>query len=657
MSLSRLLRLIATLLFGYLLFQACNEFYLYVPSLGPWLGKLTTKWLIAFIGLATLCILAFSGLSLAIWFPERAKSIQQPLIDLRERLVWMRWPLAIGAAALPTWFFLYNTLGAIFAGPYLRLLFLAATSILIAAILTMDRTTLLQPKAFMIGLVLVSGIFTFGSHFITVTNYPFSLTWSEGNRLYDYSIYFGSNRYLTSGDLTAVRGAHGRNLLWGVLFIIPESPIWLHRLWNVFLSLAPHLGLGYLLARYSKLEKLNKWVFALWTLLFLAQGPIYTPLILSAIILILLVQPNRWLLTLIGVAIAGYYASSSRWTWFPTAATWSAIILLPEFEIKQGANWRKTFSRLLPIAITSIAGLIAGMLASPKLFVPAKLSKSMTFSQPLLWYRLFPNATYGEGILIGLGVAILPLIILLIWLAASRRWPLNWLQGLAYTGACLAFLAIGLTASVKIGGGSNLHNLDMLFVTLILLSALALRKQATLKFDHFPSMIQILLILVVFLPAWNAVKSGSHLQLPSQGEVNRSLEAIKKKVDKAKYRGDILFIDQRQLLTFGYLSDIPLVEEYEKKYLMDKAMASDAEYFREFYQDLANKRFAMIVSEPLYTGVKDTTQKFGEENNAWVTWVADPLLCYYAPVMMLPAVHVQLLVPRANPKQCPIVAP
>lgn len=112
-------------------------------------------------------------------------------------------------------------------------------------------------------------------------------------------------------------------------------------------------------------------------------------------------------------------------------------------------------------------------------------------------------------------------------------------------------------------------------------------------------------------------------------------------------------MDQRQLLTFGYVKNVPLVSDYEKKYMMDQAMAGDSDYFKQFYKDLSNKRFSLIISEPLFTNIKSTPANFGEENNAWVSWVAQPLLCYYKPLVTLSAVNVQLLVPRYAPTNCP----
>jgi hypothetical protein len=114
----------------------------------------------------------------------------------------------------------------------------------------------------------------------------------------------------------------------------------------------------------------------------------------------------------------------------------------------------------------------------------------------------------------------------------------------------------------------------------------------------------------------------------------------------------VLFIDQRQLLTFGYIKNVPFIPEYEKKILMQYALSADENYFLNFYDDLAKQRFALIISDPLYIPVKDSSFEFGEENNAWVKWVSAPLLCYYDQKITLKEVKVQLLVPKSGPVDC-----
>jgi hypothetical protein len=145
--------------------------------------------------------------------------------------------------------------------------------------------------------------------------------------------------------------------------------------------------------------------------------------------------------------------------------------------------------------------------------------------------------------------------------------------------------------------------------------------------------------------------------LPTEEESQLAIQTIQTEVDKAKQQGEVLFIDQRQLLTFGYIKDVPFVPDYEKKLLMNQALASDAAYFQKFYEDLAAQRFSLVISEPLRTPAQDSSFQFGEENNAWVKWVSIPLLCYYEELDTLKTVKVQLLTPMENPQGCSAVLP
>ena len=140
--------------------------------------------------------------------------------------------------------------------------------------------------------------------------------------------------------------------------------------------------------------------------------------------------------------------------------------------------------------------------------------------------------------------------------------------------------------------------------------------------------------------------------LPQQEDVDSALQTIQEEVDTAELHGEVLFMDQRQLLTFGNISGVTLVPEYEKKWMMDEALSEKAAYFEPFYADLAAHRFSLIVSEPLHTPVKDSSYQFGEENNAWVKWVSSPVLCYYEEKETLKKVGVQLLVPKSEPVDC-----
>jgi hypothetical protein len=206
------------------------------------------------------------------------------------------------------------------------------------------------------------------------------------------------------------------------------------------------------------------------------------------------------------------------------------------------------------------------------------------------------------------------------------------------------------------GGGNNLHNLDMFLLGLVFVAALAwwvgidhwIIQLDQRPIDGSTSFPRLLLLLVVISPAIQQVLDLKPLDLADMDKVNNAISKVVAEVDRAKQQGEVLFMDQRQLLTFGYVKDVPLVPDYEKKFLMDRAMSNDAAYFEQFYKDLANHRFTLIVSELLkvkYNVEKDSDYGFGEENDLWVKWVADPVLRYYQPIETFKNRRLQLLVP------------
>jgi hypothetical protein len=137
--------------------------------------------------------------------------------------------------------------------------------------------------------------------------------------------------------------------------------------------------------------------------------------------------------------------------------------------------------------------------------------------------------------------------------------------------------------------------------------------------------------------------------LPSDEATHESLTAVQTKIEEYSQQGEILFIDHRQLLTFNLVKNVPLIDAYEKKYLMDYAMEANVEYFDPFYQDLRDQRFALIVNEPANIIIRGSENSFGEENNAYVYWVTKPLLCAYEPIYTSFETGVQMLIPRESP--------
>ena len=671
---------------------ASFEFFNVASGTGEAVGAFSLTWFVLFLVFILFCAsIVFAVIS---WRNNRLFAASVKLISFRKQLGFLRWVLAALVLVFPVWFLQYTQWGIVFHGFFVRLLIWSVV-VFVSAFLASHNNELAGWKEILGALVLTSASFLIAVALQGVTKYPFSLGWSEGNRLWDYSTLFGKSLYdYPAGKSIDLPLLDQRRLLVGGLpFLIPGLTIEMARLWIAMTLTIPYLLVG--LAAFRTLEKDNiSWLFiTLWIFLFLKQGPIHAPLVLAAAMTILVWRRSLWLAIPV-VFYAGYYAQSSRFTWLFAPGLWIGMLELAGASLHNGklttSQWARAialgfagvfggylFPKLLPIIERPAIDLtdVGGQIASNG--VSSELVANAVSDQPLLWYRLLPNSTYGTGILVGLLIAIVPLLVILFWLVSTKKWQLNIWQRLAIFMPSLAFLAVGLVASTKIGGGGDLHNMDMFFIGLAFTAVIAwynCGKEVILNPEQLPPWIKVVVVLALILPAvgpWRQMRSFGYGEradtlvvltdapdeksldlLPSDEKVNRALEKITDAVSVAKEEGEVLFLDQRQLLTFGYITDVPLVPEYEKKVLMNEALSGDADYFQPFYKDLAAGRFSLIVSEKLFTPLKDSSFEFGEENNAWVIWVTKPILCYYQEVSTLKDVGVQLFVPKENPTDC-----
>lgn len=592
-----------------------------------------------------------------------------PLRRIRTRLGWTRWILVGLVGLISSTFFLIKW-SENFHGLYLRLLLTLSIFGVATWLASNKEDSSFNWSGLLAGGILVASVFAFCKAFQVAVNYPFSLTWSEGNRIWDYSVLWGRRLYIYPPDKPIKAYIDpGRQGLWGLPFLLPWVSIRLVRYWSAFVFTVPYAILGWLLIKPQKGEMGCWFLFGLWSFLFLDQGPIYTPLVLAAIVVAGARRAPTWL-AFIMVALAGYYARSSRVTWMFAPAMWAGMISLVEVS---PCGVRNTTQRWIR-AVTLVVGGLVGGYGFPELLPQIRSWSMGTVAatgitsvegvstllgrQPLLWDRLWPNPTYPEGIVLGLLLATGPLIVLLISFEIRGHWRLNFWQKVAIIGGLIAFLIVGIIISVKIGGGSNLHNLDMFLIGLLFTAYLAWEAGAKEWFDTSKSrtwLINLLILAAIFYPASNRLMKAETFMLPPQDEIREALEAVQQAVAEFKDQGEVLFIDQRQLLTFSYVPDVPLVPEYEKKLIMDQAMAADSLYFEDFYTDLNSHRFSLIISEPLRVQFQGDTYEFGNENDAWVYWVSIPVLCNYEPVETFERFGTQILIPRKEPLVDPAV--
>jgi len=680
------------LVFAYILVRACVEFYAIAWGTGIWLGEFSFKWGIGFFAFILFCILTWIGSALAMWRPSVFGEIPDRIVAFRRKIKAFRWVIVLALLVLPVWFLQYTPWGVVFRGLYFRLLLWVYVTLGLAIFLK-SRERLMSWSTLLTALLLTSSAYSMAFALINVTDYPFSQGWSEGNRMWDYSMMFGRYLYDYPPDQEAfVLLDIGRQFIGGLPFIIPGISIQAERLWVGLTTIIPYLLLGFATFRSEFKDKKLWFLLAFWVFIFLKQGPIHPPLVMCAFVVALLWRGPLWL----GIPLifaTGYFAEESRFTWLFAPGIW---IVMLEFSGASLENSRLKVSTWWRAAILGLSGAIGGYYAPsllswgqallsgggggvslPKGAVSVETVTSSASVQPLLWYRLFPNATHGIGIILALLLAVVPTILLLIYLASSKKWIPNLWQKAALLLPLLAFLVVGLIVSTKIGGGGDLHNLDMFLIGILFTGAVAWEnggRQWLREIDTSPVWVKGLLVMLMVIPgiyplsalrsfrfgedaSWlvtlTDVSDGKFLEmLPPQAEVDEIIETIRREVANAKPNGEILFMDQRQLLTFRYVEDVALVPEYEKKVLMNSSMSESAHYFQRFYTDLVAKRFSLIISEPLRAPVQDSSYQFGEENNAWVKWVVEPVLCYYEPIETFKSAQIQLLVPKPGDVDC-----
>jgi hypothetical protein len=676
---------------GYILVRACVEFYAIAWGTGIWLGEFSLKWSIGFFVFVLFCILSWVAAGFIIWKRDALTKWTAHIITFRERLGLFRWLVALALLVFPIWFLQYTPWGIVFGGLYVRL-FLWIYVAFGIAIFLQGGERLLKWPGLLAALLLTSSAFSIAAALINVSDYPFSIGWSEGNRMWDYSMMFGRHLYDYPIDQKVyVLLDIGRQFIGGVPFLIPGISIQAERFWVGLTTVIPYLMLGFAAFRSDFKDK-KRWILlAFWTFIFLKQGPIHPPLVICAFVVALLWRGPLWLGIPL-IFVTGYFAEESRFTWLFAPAIWIVMLefsgtLLEKGRLRKSTWWRAGTLGLFgaiggyfgPSLVVWLRALLLHGETAPLAGGSVSVSSvtSSVSAQPLLWYRLFPNATNGTGILLALLIAVAPTLALLIYLSATRKWALNIWQKLAIVLPLLAFLIVGLVVSTKIGGGGDLHNLDMFLIGIVFAAVIAWEnggRQWLGKFDTHPVWANGILILLLVIPGiqplsalrsfqfadelpWlvtlTDVSKGKFLELlPAQDEVDDILQTIRREVDARKSQGEILFLDQRQLLTFGYVKDVPFVPEYEKKVLMNEAMSGRANYFAQFYADLATHRFSLIISEPLRAPVKDSNYEFGEENNAWVKWVVEPVLCYYEEIETFKSAQIQLLVPKQSEVDC-----
>jgi hypothetical protein len=485
---------------------------------------------------------------------------------------------------------------------------------------------------------------------LVVTTDPFSIDYSETSRFYYGSLWLSQSLYGMKVPLSPWHAT--RYILMAIPFLIRGLPLWAHRIWQVLLWLGITGLSSWLLVRRLHLSnKALALLVACWSFVYLLQGPVYYYLQVCVIIILWGVEMKHPWRSLIAVLVASSWAGMSGVNWYPVPAALAAALYLLEQPVSESKN---VWAYLVKPLVWGVLGLVSAFAGQAfYIFISGNKDTSLfrsSLTSSLLWNRLLPSPAFPLGILPGIILISLPLWLVLWFILRGR---LNYLHPirLISLGLILLVLFIGcLVVSVKIGGGADLHDLDsyevLLQVIAVYFFANRVRPESgNAEWGMIPWPVLVLVILIPFVFPLDYIGSWvTYNSYRSQVDIKKLQAAV---APAAAQGGQVLFISERQLITFNYIQGVPLVPEDEIVELMEIAMSNNRPALSKFYSDLHQHRFVLIVSRKLNTGIK-TGEAFSEENNAWSQDIAAPILCEYQPVLSLQSNNLQVYAPKSS---------
>jgi hypothetical protein len=443
-------------------------------------------------------------------------------------------------------------------------------------------------------------------------------------------------------------------LLLSLPFLIQDLPIWFHRLWQVALWLGLSGIGGFLLAKRIRVKPYLLFIaFAAWSFITLNIGPVYYHLVLCVILIYWGVDFNKPLRTAVILILSSVWAGLSRINWVPVPAFLVVVLYLMEQAWDKHKQGLKYFIQPVLYGLGAGAGLLS-YTAYLNLSGNEANKFGSSFTSDLLWNRLLPNPTFPMGILFGVVVISFPMWFILVWRYRETRGRISPIKWLIYTGILLLLLAGGLVVSVKIGGGSNLHNMDAYLVLLMTITAYMYWKRDVI--DDKREIINLRKIIpewisafVILVPIMLTIREGWVISYPDSARDEADLINLQQEVMQSNSAGrDVLFIAERQVQVFNQDMGVPLVPDYEKMELMEMVMAGNQAYLDRFYDDLMNHRFSLIILDAIRIDWRDRSGAFSEEHNMWVEKVILPVLKHYEYTPLGERRNINLLTPKES---------
>jgi len=494
----------------------------------------------------------------------------------------------------------------------------------------------------------------------SITNYPFWIGWSEPGRIFAaYQVYAPliTGKYLSLPWLDP-----GRSILDGMVFLVPNLPIWAYRLWVNILFLVFNCLAAVLIVRKAlglstipeRQQKELVILLSLWGTLFLLQAPVYYHVLVGVIPVLWFYDEKHPVRNLVIIILCSMWQGLCRVNWFTMPAVVAVLLHVLRMPYTNKQIWKYIKWPLVYAIFGGVSSFAVFWLYIKTMgYVVPFLDPNMNYAYFL--YKLWPNAGY-IGLLPGIFLISFPVLLITLLLVWKYRKKIHWPRQLVLAGILGFFFAISTLISLRAGGGYDLHNYDT-FLLLLLMTACFFGMDAVYWeepgtwIQSVPVNLGVVALLLI-IPTLVAYPKTSPQVYTANAQTAQALQEIKKTLQSSTVSVEhpILFIDQRQLLVFHLLSDENIYIPYEKNELMEMAMARNQSAKQQFISDLENHKFSFIVSEVLTIWAKHFDPNFFErdwyENNVWVDFVGIPVLNYYMPVYINRDFGVAIYVPK-----------
>lgn len=593
----------------------------------------SAKWLAVFSSGSLLAVL--SGILLVLTFT----SSFAPTFDALRRLeaLALRWKavnlflFACTSLVLP--YLVLGPYGRLMEGFVIRLAVLWGLGLFGATLLRANWPGKSWLYWLAVTLLLEAAVYRAALYVPTISSYPFGLHYSESNTLYYASLMYAWRVY-PGQELGLPVDNPSRYLIMGLPFMIPQIPLWAHRLWQALLWVGATFGTAWaMVRRLDARDRSTSLLWAAWGFLFIFQGPIYYHLLIAALVVLWGAETGKFWKTMAIVILASAWAGISRINWVPIPAALAATLYFLERPWEEEQSLWAYLRTPIVWGVAGVAAALTSLAAYARLSGAGTRLFLSSVGSPLLWYRLLPSATYRTGVSIAIAAASAGLIGIFLLRSFQRPRQVRPARSILLGGILLLLFVGGLVVSVKIGGGNNIHNFDAFLVHLMVVGSYYV-------FDRFAkdgqessaaSMISWAWMSVILsIPILFAIGQGDPPQKRNRQTAEAGLLRLQQIVDQAgEEDGEVLFIDHRHLIAFGLLEDVAMVPEYDKVLLMEMAMSGNSAYLQRFGADLEAARYHTVVANSLNTAYKDREEAFAEEDNAWTRQVTTRLVQHY----------------------------